>query len=270
MRGIALRYGSVQALAGVDLRLDTGEVHGLLGENGAGKSSLMQVLVGAVRPAAGTMRLAGAAHAPASAAEAQRAGVVMVFQELTLLGHLSIAENLWLGREHSIFGLVDRRRRHAAVASVLARLHRSELDLGTRVSRLAPGDRQMIEIARALLGNPKVIVFDEPTSSLDADDVQRLFTVIRQLRAEGLGIVYISHLLDEVRELCDRCTVLRDGRSVAASDLADVDDKSLIALMAGRPLEGVFPEHRQGRADPVLEVRDLSTAGLPGLPLAQT
>jgi ribose transport system ATP-binding protein len=263
MRGVYLRYGPTVALDGVDFTLRAGEIQALLGENGAGKSSLMQVLAGAVRPDAGAMRLEGAPFVPESTAAAQRRGVAMVFQELSLLGHLTIAENLSLGREPARFGWVDRRKRREAAQRVLARLQRPSLDCDRKVAGLAPAERQLVEIARALAVGARVLVLDEPTSSLGQADVRQLFAVLRQLRDDGLGIVFISHALEEVRGLCDRCTVLRDGRTVATVDVAAVDDATLVRHMAGRPLDQVFPVADRSAGPVVLEVEDLAALPLP-------
>jgi ribose transport system ATP-binding protein len=259
MQGIALRYGPTLALDGVEFSLRAGEVHALLGENGAGKSSLMQVLAGAVRPTSGTMQLLDTDYAPRSPAEAQQAGVAMVFQELTVLPHLTVAENLWLGRERTKLGLVDRREHAHHARQVLQRLQRGDLPLDQRLGTLSPADRQMVEIARAVLCEAKVLVLDEPTSSLGAEDVRRLFAVLAELRMQGLGIVYISHALEEVREICDRCTVLRDGRTVATGELRDLDDAALVRHMAGRPLDQVFPPAERAAGEAVLEVHALAS-----------
>ena len=263
MRGMSLRYGPVQALAEVDFAVRAGEVHALLGENGAGKSSLMQVLVGAVVPDAGAMRLDGAAYAPASTAAAEAAGVAMVFQELTVLPHLTVAENLWLGRERTRGLLVDRRAQAREAERVLERLGRDDLRPWQRTASLSPADRQMIEIARALLADARVLVLDEPTSSLGAADVEHLFAVVGQLRREGMGVVYISHALEEVRAICDRCTVLRDGRDVVTGQLSELDDRTLVRHMAGRPLDQVFPPRRETSGAAVLEVSDLAAEPFP-------
>ena len=263
MRGITLRYGPTVALDGVDFVLRAGEVHALLGENGAGKSSLMQVLVGAQPKDAGAMALAGDPYAPSSTQQAQRRGVVMVFQELTVLGHLTVAQNLWLGRETTRRGAIDRARQRREVEQVLARLGRPDLRWDERVGRLGPADRQMVEIARALLGKARVLVLDEPTSSLGAADAERLFAVVAQLRDEGLGIVWISHSLEEVRRICSRCTVLRDGKLVATADLADIDDGTLVRHMAGRAVEQVFPPAARTAREAILAVNGLAGARLP-------
>ncbi|MCA8978175.1 MAG: sugar ABC transporter ATP-binding protein [Planctomycetes bacterium] len=263
MRGIALRYGPVVALDGVDLSVDAGQVHALLGENGAGKSSLMQVLVGAVRPDAGAMYLDGQDYTPQTTTGALELGIAMVFQELLVLPHLTVAENLWLGRERTRGLFVDRRARRLDAERVLLRLGREDLAPDARVGDLSPGDRQIVEIARALLADARILVLDEPTSSLGADDVEHLFAVIGQLRAEGLGIVYISHSLEEVRTVCDHCTVLRDGRTVKTGPLHELDDQALVAHMAGRPLDEVFPARQRRAAAVVLEVEDVRGEPLP-------
>ena len=263
MRGVQLRYGPVVALAGVDLAVRAGEVHALLGENGAGKSSLMQVLVGAVRPDRAELRIDGVAYAPKSTVDARDAGVAMVFQELTVLGHLTVAENLWLGHERTRGPFVDRAARRRDAERVLARLDRANIDPDRRISALSPADRQIVEIARALLADARLLVLDEPTSSLGADDVQKLFDVVRQLRDEGLAVIWISHALEEVRAICDRCTVLRDGSSVASGTLDEFDDRALIAHMAGRSLDEVFPPRRQSVGEVALEVEDLAALPLP-------
>lgn len=262
MRDIALRYGPVQALGGVDLEVAAGEVHALLGENGAGKSSLMQVLAGATRPQAGSMTLDGVPYEPSSTADALGRGVAMVFQELTLLPHLTVEENLWLGRERSLGPFVERAARRRDAERVLARLGHGDLAPDRRVAELSPATCQMVEIARAVLADARLLVLDEPTSSLGAADVERLFAVVRQLRDEGLGIVYISHALDEVRAVCDRCTVLRDGNQVATGVLGEMDDRLLVKHMAGRPLDELFPDRRVTFGAAVLAVRELDSDAL--------
>ena len=204
-------------LAGVDLEVHAGEVHALIGENGAGKSTLMKVLSGALAPDAGTMTLAGEPYAPRHPLEARARGVAMIYQELTLCPHLTVAENIVLGREPQRRGVVDRAAVRGEAERALAWLDHSELAPDRPVGSLAPGARQLVEIARALAGNARVVVMDEPTSSLSKPEAERLFAVIDRLRARGVAIVYISHFLEEIRRVADRYTVLRDGRSVAAA-----------------------------------------------------
>ncbi|HLQ36151.1 MAG TPA: sugar ABC transporter ATP-binding protein [Planctomycetota bacterium] len=264
MTSVSLAFGETQALAGVDFEVRAGEVHALLGENGAGKSSMMQVLAGVHRPQAGSMTLGGHGYAPRDPRHAQQSGVAMIHQELSLLPHLSVLDNVCLGHElRTPLGTLARSRAAGAVRAVLARLGHSDIPLRARVRELAPAARQMVEVARALHAGSRILVMDEPTSSLAADDVAALFTVIDQLRSSGLAIVYISHFLEEVRRIADHCTVLRDGCVVAGGALAEVDDATLVAHMAGRPVAQVFPRRRSQPGDVVLEVRDLAGAPLP-------
>lgn len=259
MRGVSLAFGDSLVLRDVDFAVSTGEVHALLGENGAGKSSLMKVLSGALPPRAGSMQLDGRPFAPADPLAARAAGVAMIYQELTLLPHLSVAANIGLGREcRGRFGWLDRRRALQQAEAALALLEAQGLPLSRPVRLLAPPERQLVEIARALASDARVLVMDEPTSSLGAADVQRLFAVIRGLRARGLGVIYISHFLDEVRAVADRYTVLRDGAVVGSGDIAAVDDDELVRQMVGRAPGELFPSPRPaGAGPPVLEVHGL-------------
>ncbi|MCZ7686906.1 MAG: ATP-binding cassette domain-containing protein [Sandaracinaceae bacterium] len=214
MEGVSKRFGAVVALDGVDLSVARGEVHALVGENGAGKSTLMKVLSGAVRPDAGTMSLAGAPYAPRGPRDALRLGVAMIYQELNLAPDLTVAQNLLLGREAHRFGVLSPRAQRAEVERILALLGSDELWPDRRVEELGPGPRQLTELGRALIGEARVVVLDEPTSSLSAAEVETLDAVVRRLRERGVSIVYISHFLEEVQRIADRYTVLRDGRTV--------------------------------------------------------
>jgi ribose transport system ATP-binding protein len=233
---VARRFGATAALAGVDLEVRAGEVHALIGENGAGKSTLLNVLAGAFPPDAGTMRLAGADFAPRGAAEARRLGVAHIHQELSLCPHLSVAENVLLGAEPSRRGWVDARAMESRAAELLARLGRESVDPRRRVSDLGLPDRQAVEICRALAADARLVLMDEPTSRLPRESVARLFDAIRRLRGRGLAILYVSHFLEEVREIADRYTVLRDGRSVATGPLAGTPDDELVERMLGHPV----------------------------------
>ncbi len=254
------RFGPTVALDGVSLQLRKGEVHALIGENGAGKSTLMNVLAGSLRPDAGMMEVAGKPYTPSNPLDARLSGIALIHQELSLATHLSVAENIMMGIEPSRLGWLDRRGLHARALEVLKTFHHSEIRPETRVGDLTVAAQQIVEICRALAARAQIVLMDEPTSSLQRDDVERLFTLIRKLKNEGLSVIYISHFLEEVREIADSFTVLRDGRSVATGEIVSVTDEELIAHMVGRPIQNLFP-HRQTKSKPetdaILEVRDL-------------
>ena len=263
--GITKSFDATIALDGVSLRLGAGEVHALVGENGAGKSTLMNVLAGKIKPDAGAMRLGGKPYAPASAADARRAGLRLVHQELALCPHLTVAENILLGAEPaSRFGWFDERAARRRAAAVLESFGQKNIAPEAIVGALPLPAQQVVEICRAAASDARLILMDEPTSSLPRADVERLFELIRRLRDEGKSIIYISHFLEEVREIADSFTVLRDGRSVETGDLRDVTNEELIRLMVGRRVEQLFPSRRSDAADyksndVLLEVRDLQS-----------
>jgi ribose transport system ATP-binding protein len=258
MRGISKRFGATQALANVSLDVAAGEVLALIGENGAGKSTLMKILSGAVAPDAGTMELCGRPYAPRSPQDARREGVAMIYQELSLAPHLSVEENILLGREHSRCGFVRRSSQRELARRVLERLGHADLPLSTEVARLSVGMQQIVEIARALAAEARVIVFDEPTSSLTGHDARRLFETIRGLRAEGHGIVFISHFLEEVRECCTRYTVLREGQVAGSGSLDGVTEKEIVSLMVGRTIEDLFPHVPHAPGEVLLRIAGLT------------
>ncbi|MFG0319923.1 MAG: sugar ABC transporter ATP-binding protein [Planctomycetota bacterium JB042] len=264
MRGVRKAFGAVRALDGVDLEVRAGEVHALVGENGAGKSTLMKVLSGAHAPDDGTMELFGCPFAPAGPLDARAAGVAMIYQELNLAPHLTVAENVLLGREErGPLGVIDRARGAARVEGALRAIDHADLRADDRVQDLSPGARQMVEVARALAFDARVVVMDEPTSSLGKRDVERLFEAIRRLTERGVAVVYISHFLDEVGRVGDRYTVLRDGKSVATGDLADVGHDALIEAMVGRTIDEVFPRVPRSPGEVVLRVERLAGRKLP-------
>ena len=263
MSGISKRFGATHALRNVCLDVSAGRVLALIGENGAGKSTLMKVLSGAHAPDSGRMTLAGEPYAPNGPHAARLAGVGMIYQELNLAPDLSVEDNIMLGREASRWGLVNRDAQRRKVQEVLALLGHPALRPETPVRALPVAMQQLVEIARALAFEAKVIVFDEPTSSLTRHDTAQLFRVIRRLRDAGLGIVYISHFLEEVREVCDCYTVLRDGESVGSGDLAQVSNEGIISLMVGRSVEDLFPRVPHTPGEIVLKVDALSGRRMP-------
>jgi ribose transport system ATP-binding protein len=281
MRGIRKRFGATEALRGVSLEVRGGEVLALIGENGAGKSTLMKVLSGAHPADSGEMLLAGQTYAPRSPHDAHRAGVAMIYQELNLAADLSVEDNIMLGREAGRLGLLDRRAQRRKVRDALALLGHAELRPETPVRRLSVGAQQLVEIARALAHEARLVVFDEPTSSLARRDTEHLFAVIGRLRAAGLGVVYISHFLEEVRRVAQRYAVLRDGELVGTGQVADETDARIVALMVGRTVDELFPRvpHKPGEtllrlerlsgrhkpSDVTLEVRRGEIVGIAGL-----
>jgi ribose transport system ATP-binding protein len=263
MNHVSKSFGATRALRDVSLEIHAGQVLALIGENGAGKSTLMKVLSGAHRPDSGTMTLAGRKFAPSGPHEARVAGVAMIYQELNLAPHLSVEDNIMLGQERACWGILRRKDQRRRVCDVLNRLGHPELDPRAVVGRLPVGAQQLVEIARALVGNAQVMVFDEPTSSLPHQDVRRLFRVIDKLRREGLGIVYISHFLEEVRRVGDVYQVLRDGKSVGFGRLDAVDDDAIVAQMVGRTVEQLFPRVPHEIGDCVLKLRGVSGTPVP-------
>ena len=258
MTGIDKCFGSTVALRSVDLEVRPGEVYALVGENGAGKSTLMKVLSGAERPDAGLMLLDGRPFAPSGPQQARRRGVAMIYQELMLAPHLSVEANMLLGQEPTRFGFLRPLESRRRVRQALAVLEHPEIQPETPVSRLSPAAQQLVEIARALLVDVRVLVLDEPTSSLGQADVQRLFALVRRLRERGVSVVYISHYLEEVQEIADRFTVLRDGRSVGGGPVRDFSIEQIIEMMVGRSLTEQFPRVPHSLGEPILQVTDLT------------
>ena len=254
MRGIRRTFGATVALDGVDLSVRAGEVCALVGQNGAGKSTLMAILAGALTPDAGSMTMDGRAYAPRTPLDARRAGVAMIYQELSLAPHLSVMENILLGMEPARLGLVDWRGMRAAAVQALAELGHDEIDPATRVETLSVAAQQLVEIARALASRCRVLVLDEPTSSLAREDVVRLFDLIRRLKAQGHAIVYISHFIEEVNAIADRVVVLRDGRNAGGGDIAATAPGAIVAMMVGRQLGDLFPRSPRRRGDAILDV----------------
>jgi L-arabinose transport system ATP-binding protein len=256
-------YVGVTALQDVSFGVREGSVHALMGENGAGKSTLLKTLSGAHAPTAGRLLLAGQPCAFGSTAAALAAGVAVIYQELHLVPELSVAENIFLGHLPQRRGFVDRSRLHTAAAQLLQRLGEDAIAPSTPVARIPLGQRQMVEIAKALSRGAKVLAFDEPTSSLSVREIEKLFAVIRELRSQGCVILYVTHRMEEVFALCDACTVLRDGRHVRTyAQLADVTPAQLVQDMVGRDIADVFAYTPRPLGGPALKLSGLSGPGV--------
>ena len=300
MDHIAKRFGTTVALADMSLEVKPGEVHALVGENGAGKSTLMKILAGAERADAGTMQFMAMPFAPRQPLDSLRMGIAMIYQEFNLAPHLSVEANLLLGREKRRAGLFLASRlgsgERRACREALARLN-LRVGLEARVGELGIADQQMVEIARAMMSNARLIIMDEPTSALAAEEVQRLFTIIRQLRDDGIGVIYISHFLEELEQIADRLTIIRDGRTIATGAIAAEGSGfrvqgsgdgnrdgyrfqssetgtgtvfsspftrgTIIKAMVGREVNEMYPRTAHSIGGPLLEVRELAGRELP-------
>ncbi len=243
MLQIRKAFSGVEVLRGVDFDLRGGEVHALVGENGAGKSTLIKVLAGVHRDYSGRILLDGRPVRFAGPRDAESHGIAVIHQELALVPHLSVAENIFLGREPTRLGWLDRRAMQRLAADVLRDNLGLEVDTARHIADLPIAVQQLVEIAKALSRRARILVMDEPTSALSGAETQRLFSVIRQLRSRGAGIVYISHKMDEIYALADRVTVLRDGEYVGTAPRADLPPERLVQWMVGRKIEQLFPKH---------------------------
>jgi inositol transport system ATP-binding protein len=261
LSGITKRFPGVVALQDVSLEVLAGEVHGLLGENGAGKSTLLKIVSGAQQPDEGSVAWEGRTITLTSPHEAQRLGIVTIYQEFTLVPDLTIAENVFIGREPQRGGLIDWRRLRRDTASVLHRIGLA-LDPLTIVRTLSVAEQQMVEIARALSMDSRLIVMDEPTSALSGAEVERLLGIMDALRRDGIGVVFVTHRLDEVLRICDRVTVLRDGRLVGVSSIEEVSLDGLIRMMVGRSAAQLYrrPEVRHAPGAVRLAARGICSA----------
>jgi len=268
-RGIEKSYGATRALAGVDFEVRAGEVHALLGGNGAGKSTLVSILAGAVAPDTGTIHLEGNAYRPKNPAEARQSGVCLVHQERALCAHMTVEENIVLGSEPMIRGVVSRHKMREKAEKALSAIDptgvkKTRLRPDARVMDLAPGEQQIVEIARAIADERcRLLLLDEPTSSLGADDVEALFSVVDRLRLAGMAIVYISHHLAEIRRIADRFTVIRDGKAAGSGLVAEAKTNEIVEMMAGRRVDELYPRSPREPKEAALEVRDLAGITLP-------
>jgi ABC-type sugar transport system ATPase subunit len=265
MRGITKNFDATLAVDDIDLDLAAGEVHGLIGENGAGKSTLMRVLSGFFPDYEGSIVVDGAQLRMTSPAQARRHGIALVHQELSLLPELTVAENIYLGREPrgALPGFVSRAGIQRRAKDDLAECGVA-IDAGIRAADLSLAERQLVEVVKGVSASPKVLILDEPTSSLTIGEVRELFAIVRRLAARGTAIVYISHKLDEIFALTDRITVLRDGRRVASKATTEWTEEAIIRAMVGRDLSSLFPHVPAERGPPRLEVQDLSRVGVFG------
>ncbi|MER6951962.1 sugar ABC transporter ATP-binding protein [Nonomuraea sp. NPDC000554] len=257
MTGIGKSFLGVRVLSGVDLEVQAGEVHAVMGENGAGKSTLMKILAGVHAPDEGTIEIDGRQVSFGHPLEAQRAGVAIIYQEFNLLPERSVAENVFLGREPSRAGLVDRTAMESATRQLLAELGETSFGPRDLVRRLSVAQQQVVEILKALSLDARIVVMDEPTAALAEHEVELLFQLVRRLQERGIAVLYISHRLREVFDLADRVTVLKDGRRVTTVPIAEVTSDDLVRLMVGRDLGAYFPP----RAGATGEVRLRVTGG---------
>jgi ribose transport system ATP-binding protein len=261
LEGVSKRYGGVRALEKADLIVEAGRVHAILGENGAGKSTLIKVIAGVVEPDEGEIYLEGRAVRFARPADAHAAGVACIFQELSLIPDLSVADNIALANPPQRYGLIDRRRQREIAEEALARAGGEDIPPAAPVKDLPLSRRQMVEIAKALARKPRLLILDEATSALTAADVAKVFAVLKRLRAEGLALLYISHRMHEIAELADDCTVFRNGHKVATYRAGEKSDEEVVEMMIGREYRHVFPPKpplKQSGAPPTIELRKVS------------
>ena len=258
LRGIRKSYGPIEVLHGIDMHVDSGEVVALLGENGAGKSTVSKLISGAIQPSAGQMSWQGELYVPSSPREALDTGVGMIHQELLLLPDLTIAENMFVGRYPTRAGRVDRAAMQTRAKQGLERLG-LKISPQHLVAGLSTANQQLVEIAKALTLNARLLILDEPTSALGAEETHLLFEQIRQLKKDGVGIIYISHRLDEIHQIADRIVVFRDGNKVAEHDNGAVPVRTIVESMVGRNLEQLFPTLPTPSEEVVLTISELTS-----------
>jgi len=261
MRAISKRYGAAYALDRVDLSARPGEIHALIGENGAGKSTLMRVLAGAISGDSGEMTVDGVPYRPRNPHDAHAQGIRAVYQDFSLVPQMSVAENLLLGELPSFHGVVDWPAARREAKRSLDELGFEDIAVEQRVDRLGVSQRQMVEIAKALHGSPRVVILDEPSAVLSNRELAKLFGVLQGFRDSGGTVIYVSHRLDEVLAIADRITVLKDGQLVGTVSAQAVDQPELIRMMVGRPLSEIYPARRRPNSEALLEVRGLGGPG---------
>jgi ribose transport system ATP-binding protein len=261
MEGVSKRFGGVHALRGADLQVEPGRIHAILGENGAGKSTLIKIMAGVIQPDEGRMIMDGREVRFASPSAANDAGIVCIFQELSLMPDLTVADNIAISHPPKRFGMIDRRAQRRIAEEALARAGGEDIHPLTPVKDLPLSRRQIVEIAKALSRNPRILILDEATSALTAADVTKIYRVLKRLRSEGLALLYISHRMQEIAELADECTVFRNGRNVATYAAGAKSDNEVVELMIGREYTHVFPPkppNVPSESRPLLEARNLS------------
>jgi ribose transport system ATP-binding protein len=263
MEGVRKRFGATLALDGVDLAVASGEVLALVGENGAGKSTLMKTLSGAHAPDEGKMWLDQKPYAPRDPLDARRRGVAMIYQELSLAKDLTVMENILLGMEPTAGPFLNWSEMRRRAADAMKQLGRPDIDPRLPLAKLSPAERQLVEIGRAICVGCRVLVLDEPTSSLTQTDIRHLFDLVRRLKASGLAIIYISHFLEEVREISDRFEVLRDGRSVGSGKTATTPTSNVISMMVGRSVDDLYPRSDRKQGEPILEINHVAGESKP-------
>jgi ribose transport system ATP-binding protein len=263
LEGVSKRYGGVRALDGVDFACRTSSIHAVLGENGAGKSTLIKIIAGVVQPDTGRIRLDGREVAFKGPRAAAAAGIVCIFQELSLMPDLSVADNIGIADPPRRFGLIDKKAQRRRAEEHLARVGCEDVHPLERVRNLPLSRRQMVEIAKALGQNPRLLILDEATSALTAADVQKVYEILKGLREQGLAILYISHRMHEIEALADTCSVFRNGQHVETFEKGERSDAEIVQLMIGREIEQVYPPKPPPPEAPerVLEVEGLSWAG---------
>ncbi|KAB8173343.1 ATP-binding cassette domain-containing protein [Microbispora catharanthi] len=268
MTGIGKSFLGVRVLGGVDLEVSAGEVHAVVGENGAGKSTLMKILAGVHAPDEGTIEIDGRSVTFGHPVEAQRAGVAIIYQELTLLPERTVAENVFLGREPVRRGMVDRAAMESATGELLKSLGEESFGPRDLVRRLSVARQQVVEIAKALSLNARIVVMDEPTAPLADHEVELLYTLVRRLTARGIAVLYVSHRLREIFDLADRITVLKDGARVTTAEASSLDTAALVRLMVGRELDSYYPPRAAGPpGEVILSVRGGGNTRLHGIDL---
>ncbi len=264
MRGVRKQFGATAALCGVDFTVETGSIHALIGENGAGKSTLIRILAGATHADAGEVRLDGRPYHPYDTQAARSAGVCTIYQDLALAPHLTVMENILLGIEPTRFGgVVDWTAMEETARRALREVGHEQISPEFIVGDLPLAEQQLVEIARAVAVGCRLLVLDEPTSALAQKDVQKLFALVRRLQSRGVSVIYISHTLEEVQQLCDRFTVLRDGLTVGTGAVADTPTDRMVTLMVGGDVDNLYPHTARTPGEVLLEIKDLAAERTP-------